>query len=74
MKTEQYNPSPLEIAVARSIKHSSDFLNQKLENLKIVKVEDEMEKDNPLIVLHLIDGDNDPHEIVLRIIQRPDTF
>lgn len=72
MKTTAYNPSPIEIEMAEAISQLSEQLTSALKNLKVTKIEKMIDQDNPSLVMNLIDEDNDPHEVVLRIIQRPD--
>ncbi len=72
MITKSYNPSPLEIEMADILKKLQSHINEHLsysyiENMKINK-----DKDNPDILIRLKDNDGDPHELVLKIIQRAD--
>jgi len=72
MITKQYNPSQLEVEIARAIKSLSSELESKLKGCTINSIEDKIEADNPLLKVRLTDSDDDPHEIVLKIIQKPD--
>ncbi len=74
MITKQYNPSQLEVEIAEAIHALSDQIESKLNGFKITGVEDKIKEDNPMVKLHLEDTDGDPHEIVLKIIQKPDQF
>jgi hypothetical protein len=74
MRTTQYNPSQLEVEFAKAIKELKGELEAKLSSSKIIDIEDKIQADNPMVKVHLRDNDNDPHEIVLKIIQKPDQF
>ena len=74
MKTSQYNPSPLEVAFAQGIEDLQSQLEKKLPENEIIKIENNINADNPLIKFYLLDKDGDPHEIVLKIVQTPDKF
>jgi hypothetical protein len=74
MKTLNYNPSPFETKLAKAITASIPNISASMENIKIVDHTENLKRDNPLIVLHLEDEDGDKHEMVIKIIQRPDAF
>jgi hypothetical protein len=74
MKTLQYNPSPLEVSLARAIEDLKDQIEKQLPDNEIIKVENRITEDNPIIKFYLLDKDGDPHEIVLKVIQTPDKF
>ena len=74
MITKQYNPSQLEVEIAEAIHAVSDQIEAKLNGFKITKVEDKIREDNPMLKIYIEDEDGDPHEIVLKIIQKPDQF
>ncbi|MBK6266277.1 hypothetical protein JKA74_14620 [Marivirga sp. S37H4] len=74
MITKQYNPSQLEVEIAKAIKELSSQIESKLSDCKIIEIEDKIMADNPLVKIKLVDKDNDPHEVVLKIIQKPDQF
>ncbi|HEY8512779.1 MAG TPA: hypothetical protein VIL31_12555 [Cyclobacteriaceae bacterium] len=74
MKTPTYNPSPLEVRLADALSKLKSELQKHLPDNKIVDVHCETSTENPLLRLHLVDNDGDPHEVVLRIIQIPDKF
>ena len=74
MKTSSYNPSPLEVDFANALHILQEQIEGHLQNNKIVKVESNLNRDNPMVRFNLVDKDGDPHEIVLRIIQIPDKF
>jgi hypothetical protein len=72
MITKQYNPSQLEVELAKALKELAPEIEAKLSQFKIVGVEDKIKADNPMVKMKLTDKDNDPHEVVLKIIQKPD--
>lgn len=72
MITKQYNPSQLEVEIAQAFIELSKEIEAKLSQFKIVEVEDKIQADNPMVKFKLIDQDNDPHEVVIKIIQKPD--
>lgn len=75
MKTKNYNPSQLEKDLASAIMACKEQIQQNLQDsVKIVDSQQVMDRDNPLITFHLEDQDGDRHEIVIKVIQRPDTF
>ena len=74
MKTTSYNPSPIEIEFANIINQLQDKIEGQLANIEIIKVENKVHEDNPMVKFYLLDSDGDPHEIVLKIIQTPDKF
>lgn len=74
MKTENYNPSQIETEFAQAITDLQAELEKKLSTNKIVKVENKIGQDNPKLFIQLEDTDGDSHEIVIKIIQRPDKF
>ena len=74
MKTSAYNPSPLEVDFATAIHELQKVIEKHLKDNRIVHVESNVKRDNPMVKFSLIDKDGDPHEVVLRIIQIPDKF
>ena len=74
MKTTSYNPSELEVEMAKIIHELHDQLNKKFRNNQVINIETNTETDNPIVKLLLLDADGDPHELVLKIIQTPDKF
>lgn len=74
MKTTTYNPSDLEVSLARAIENMGSSLEEQLQNNNIVRIENEITKDNPQLRIYLEDADGDPHEVVIKIIQLPDKF
>ncbi len=74
MKTLEYNPSKLEVAFAHAIQDLQTQIVKHLPNNEIIKVENKITADNPLIKFYLLDNDGDPHELVIKVIQTPDKF
>lgn len=74
MKTISYNPSPFEVDFAETLEALKNEIEKKLDGITIEKIENEITADNPLIRFHVKDKDGDPHEIVIKIIQKPDKF
>ena len=74
MKTDSYNPSPLEIDMANALFIVQKEIEKHLQNNEIVHVETSIKRDNPMVKFNLLDKDGDPHEIVVRIVQIPDKF
>jgi len=74
MKTTKYNPSDLEVAFAQSLEDLKEHIEKQLPDNEIIKVENKIKEDNPLVKFYLLDKDGDPHEIVLKVIQTPDRF
>jgi hypothetical protein len=74
MKTESYNPSPLEVDMANALFLLQKEIEKHLQNNEIVHVESNIKRDNPMVKFNLLDKDGDPHEIVVRIVQIPDKF
>ncbi len=74
MKTTQYNPSSLEVQFAHAIEDLQTQIEKLLPDNEVIKVENNISEDNPLVKFYLLDKDGDPHEIVLKVIQIPDRF
>lgn len=72
MKTQNYNPSPLEKTFAEAILALQENIQEQLNGPKITNVKADLKADNPLIHFALSDAEGDEHEIVIRIIQRID--
>lgn len=71
MKTQQYNPSPLEQELARAIATLKTELSQQM-SAEVVEIESLLEVDNPKLNVLLKDEDGDEHRLVVQIIQRID--
>ena len=74
MKTADYNHSPLEVDFANALFILQQDIQKHLQDNKVVNVESNIKRDNPMVKFSLLDKDGDPHEIVVRIIQIPDKF
>ena len=74
MITKNYNPSPLEVRFVEVICELKEEIDKKLANFDVLKIENNTQLDNPTIDFFLKDRDGDEHEIVLRIIQKPDEY
>ncbi len=74
MKTQSYNPSPLEVELSYALKELQSEIEKHLTHNEIIKVENKITEDNPILKFHLLDRDGDPHEIVVKVIQKPDSF
>ena len=72
MKTTKYNPSDLEVAFARALAALKGQLEQQLAGQTITHIDNHIEKDNPLVRFMLKDTDGDAHELVIKVIQKPD--
>lgn len=73
MITQNYNPSPIEVRFVEVLSELKDEINNKLVNFDVLKIENNTQLDNPTIAFYLKDNDGDEHEIVLKIIQKPDS-
>ncbi|MDX1627918.1 MAG: hypothetical protein R3345_04415 [Fulvivirga sp.] len=74
MKTTKYNPSQLEVSFAQALEDLKESLEKKLPENEIIKIENRITEENPLVKFYLLDKDGDPHEVVLKVIQTPDRF
>lgn len=72
MKTQNYNPSVFEVNLASAIMACKEEIQKNLTDLKIVDTTEDLNRDNPLLIFQLEDKDGDQHEVVLKVIQRPD--
>ena len=73
MKTESYNPSKLEVELANVLIKIKNEIESGLSDNTVESISANIKLDNPQVHIKTRDSDGDPHEIVLRIIQRPDT-
>lgn len=74
MKTEHYNPSQIEVEMAYALTELKDQLENFLTHNRVKSIENHIKEDNPMLLIQLEDKDGDPHEVVIKIIQRPDKF
>lgn len=71
MRTKQFNPSTLEVALSEAFAKSIDTISKSLpEGTKITKVEKNSNLDNPQVIYTITDAEGDTHEVVISIIQR----
>lgn len=74
MKTENYNPSQIEVEMAYALIELKKQIEGFLTTNKIKKIENKIKNDNPMLLFHLEDEDGDVHELVVKLIQRADKF
>jgi hypothetical protein len=75
MRTDNYNPSVFEVKLAKAIMACTEQIQQHMgEDLQIVDTTEHYQIDNPMVTLHVTDQDGDLHELVIKVIQRPDKF
>lgn len=74
MITKDYNPSPIEVRFAEVLSELKKEINEKLEHYDVYKIENNTQIDNPTIDFYLKDSDGDKHEIILKVIQKPDVI
>lgn len=75
MRTRFYNPSKLEVNFARAVKDLTEQLEKKLdEGERVINTESIHNTDNPMVIFKLEDKEGDLHEVVVQIIQRPDSI
>ena len=72
MKTNSYNPSPLEVEFAGILEELATEINKKLKNKKIESAHINDHEDNPVCQFNIVDDDGDRHVLILKLIQRPD--
>jgi len=72
MKTQHYNPSPLEKTFAEAILALKSQIEGQLTGTKITGTKANLNADNPLVHFELEDAEGDKHEVVIKVIQRID--
>lgn len=72
MKTKVYNPSELEVNLLEILESLSPEINKALNGNKITQIKTYKEEDNPYLLLTIEDEDKDTHEVVIKMIQKPD--
>jgi hypothetical protein len=60
------------VRFAKAIVHMKDQLEQELGKCKILDIENKINADNPMLLFHIQDEDGDKHDLVIKLIQRPD--
>ena len=74
MKTESYDPGKLEVEMANIMLKIRNELESGLSDNTIESISANIKLDNPQVHIKTGDNDGDPHEVILRIIQKTDTF
>ena len=72
MITSDYNPSPLEVLMANILAEMKDEIGLRFSGHSIINAESDVDADNPTVVFHLEDHEGDRHQLVIKIIQKPD--
>ena len=72
MITKNYNPSPLEVKFIEILADLRSNIDGKLDGFSITDVKFNKDLDNPVIEFFLEDSDGDVHDVVLKVIQKPD--
>jgi hypothetical protein len=73
MITQDYNPSPIEVKFVEVLCDLKAEINNKLKNFDLYKIKNNTQLDNPTIDFYLRDQDGDEHEVILKVIQKPDS-
>jgi hypothetical protein len=74
MRTTHYNPSTLEVDFAKAFKELAPQLESKLGSGEVIDIISRYDIDNPIVIYKVKDKEGDLHEIVVQIIQRPDSL
>jgi hypothetical protein len=74
MITKDYNPSPIEVRFVEVLCEMKEEINKRLVNFDVIKIENNTQLDNPTIDFIIKDKDGDQHEIILKVIQKPDVM
>ncbi len=74
MITKNYNPSPIEVRFVEVLCDLKTEINDKLLNLDVINIDNNTQLDNPTIDFRLRDNDGDMHEVILKVIQKPDVI
>ena len=64
----------LEVELAEAVTRLKEELEPGFSTNSIVDISASTDLDNPIVNIKTQDKDGDPHEIVIKIIQRPDNF
>lgn len=72
MITTSYNPSSLEVQFGEILQSLKDEINTRLPGNVVQEILVDKEKDNPNVLIRLMDEDGDKHELVIKLIQRSD--
>ncbi len=74
MITKDYNPSPIEVKFVEVLCDLKNQINEKLDNYDVTSIENNTQLDNPTVNFMLRDMDGDQHELILKVIQKPDAL
>ncbi|AKD04414.1 hypothetical protein PKOR_16630 [Pontibacter korlensis] len=75
MRTRFYNPSKLEVNFAKAIRELTEQVETKLdEGERVIDTKSIHDADNPMVIFKLEDKEGDLHEVVVQVIQRPDSI
>ena len=72
MKTTSYNPSPIEVEFANALTQLKSELESHLSYNSIDRIENNIQADNPFVKVYMTDKDGDEHQMVIKLIQKPD--
>ena len=72
MITKDYNPSPIEVKFVEVLCELKSQINEKFDNFELIRIDNNTRLDNPTINFFLKDSDGDQHEVILKVIQKPD--
>ena len=72
MITKDYNPSPIEVNFVEAMCKLKDQIEQQLGSYNVTKIQSNTKLDNPTVNFFLKDGDGDEHELIVKVIQKPD--
>ena len=73
MKTKVYNPSAIETEIASALVSLQKEIEKQLKDKTITKATADNTQDNPSVKLTLVDKEGDHHDVVVKIVQIPDT-
>jgi hypothetical protein len=74
MRTLDYNPSLLEVEMAKVIADMQQQIESHLNGVVITDVEKYLQHDNPRLRFTVKDADGDTHKLVVQVIQTIDEF
>lgn len=73
MISKDYNPSEIEVQFARVLADLGNIIAGKMAPLKPENIEEDGSRDNLHLCLYFSDQDSDLHEVLCRVIQKPDS-
>jgi hypothetical protein len=74
MRTIDYNPSPLEVEIAKIIAEMQPQIESRINGITITGLESQLNLDNPRLRFTLKDKDGDMHKVVVQVVQTMDDF